>query len=74
MLTIDGKRRTLYAKTRKEVQDKKAALEAAVIKGSYAEPSKTLFGDWMLTWLETYSKPVTEDTTQENYERVIRHV
>jgi integrase len=70
-VTIGGKRRTLYGKTRKEVQDKKAALEATIIKGTYAEPSKVTVAVWLKKWLEVFVKP-KRITTYENYECHVR--
>ncbi|MDA8337251.1 MAG: N-terminal phage integrase SAM-like domain-containing protein [Peptococcaceae bacterium] len=62
----------LLFKTSKEVQDKKAALEAEVIKGTYAEPSAVTFGQWLARWLDVYVKPAVRDTVHADYESIIK--
>lgn len=71
-VTVNGRTRQLYGKTRREVQEKKQAIEAEIAKGTYAEPSKITLGDWLARWLETYVKPSVRDTTYQNYETLIR--
>jgi len=78
-LTIDynhqtGKsiRKTFYGKTRKEVQEKMEKVKAQIITGTYVSDRKITVGEWLDTWLITYSKPNVRIATWESYETMIR--
>ncbi len=72
---IDGKpnRISVYGKTKGEVLNKLRDLSHSVQYGTYIEPSKVTFGEWLIKWLKDYKsiklKPRTYDTyeTQINY-------
>ncbi|MBP2657175.1 MAG: Phage integrase [Firmicutes bacterium] len=78
-LTIDfdhqnGKsiRRTFYGKTRKEVQEKMEKVKAQIVTGTYVSDRKITIGEWLDTWLITYSKPNVRIATWESYETMVR--
>lgn len=66
------KRIFLYGKTQQEVIDKKNEIVQAQRAGTYTEPSKCTFGEWLDTWLNEYSKPNNRETTYDFYEYLIR--
>lgn len=61
------KRKTFYGKTRREVLEKLDTFKAEVKTGSYVEPSKTQFGEWVTRWLELYVKPKVKMSTFSKY-------
>ncbi|MBC7237043.1 MAG: site-specific integrase [Chloroflexi bacterium] len=62
-LQVDGRRRTVYGKTRKEVADKLTELKSqAAMSGLIPRPGKRTLNDLLDAWLETKSpgwKPLT---------------
>lgn len=66
-LTGKLKRKTFYGKTRREVQEKLDNFKAEVKTGTYVEPRKTTFGDWVTCWLELYVKPTVKMSTFSKY-------
>ena len=65
--TGNPKRRTFYAKTRREVVEKMDEVREELKAGTYVEPTKITLGDWLDRWLETYMKPTLRTTTYESY-------
>lgn len=63
----ETKRKTFYGKTRKEVQEKLDTYKAEVKTGTYVEPTKTKFEDWVTRWLELYVKPKVKMSTFSKY-------
>lgn len=69
------KRISRYFKTRKEAQDWLAEVIHSKNIGSFVEPAKETFGDWILRWLEVYVKARVEPTSYANYyDTVTKHV
>lgn len=67
------KRLTFYGKTQKEVQQKMAAAQSDITKGTFVEPHKTTISQWFTSWLETYKKPPNVKlSTYVSYEMLIR--
>ncbi len=66
------KRVTYYGKTRKEVSEKLSAALHDVQTGTFVEPTKITFADWLDTWLKEYAKPQVRPTTYDSYEYLIR--
>jgi integrase len=68
-LEISGKRvrRSIYAKTRKEANDKLQQKLSEVNSGSYVDSTKILLGEWMFLWLKDFKKNQLKITTYENY-------
>lgn len=62
------KRAYFYGKTRKEVQEKIQEALGKVKEGTFAEPSKLTFGEWLDTWLNDYMKMSLRPTTWASYE------
>lgn len=64
-------RKSLYAKTEKDIMAKKKAFEKSIERGVIAA-EKLKVKDWLTTWLETYKKPSVKQNTFEGYERVVK--
>ena len=67
------KRKAFYGKTRQEVQKKITAALSDLDKGTYVEPSKIIFLDWLDIWLETYKKSEIKPMTYINYRAKIKN-
>lgn len=66
------KRRSFYGKTRKEVQDKISTALQGLKTGSFIEPKKITFGEWLDRWLNDYMKTAIRQNTWESYEILVR--
>ena len=66
------KRRSFYGKRRKDVVKKMQKVQNEMSKGTYSEPSKTLFKTWLDNWLQIYKKGNLKPTTYDSYENRIR--
>jgi integrase len=66
------KRRSFYGKTRKEAISKMNQAIQEITKGTYIEPTKYLFEDWLDKWLENYNKHRLKSSTYDSYESRIR--
>ena len=66
-VTINGVKHWIRASTEQEYADK--LLKLVSPQSAAPEPSKLLFGDYALTWFETYSKPNLETVTATTYKR-----
>ena len=62
-----GIRRTAYAKTQTEARDKLKALQGDVDNNIDISQNKTIFTEWLKTWLETYAKPTIRLSTYGSY-------
>lgn len=69
----DGKRKTVYAKTRKEVQDKLTATLSDVRQGLPVPTRQTTVGQFLDTWLTEVIKPRLRWTTYRSYEQNVRN-
>lgn len=64
-------RKSVYAKTQKEVRKKMTEAVAALDKDDYREPSKMTLAQWLDTWQETYLVKI-KPSTKLLYEQQIR--
>lgn len=71
-LTGKRKRRSIYGRTRKEVQEKLTKLLREVQTGEYIEPTKITLSAWLKKWLATYKKGELSASAYEDYEGHIR--
>ena len=58
-------------KSQKETIAKMKEFQYKLERGELPRTDKTLLGQWMTTWLETYKKPNVRQTTYENYQTII---
>lgn len=70
--TIQGKRRSLYGKTRKDVQDKLRALLANADKGILPPAQQLTVAQFMKRWLADVVKPAKRPKTYVSYEQNYR--
>jgi integrase len=70
---INGKlkRKTVYGKTKKEVQEKLNDLSKQIYTDSYFEPSSLKLNDWLKTWLKNYKAISLKPATYDLYETLI---
>lgn len=64
--------KSVYGQTQGEVRKKLAAVTAAVDQGTYIEPSRLSFGQWLDIWTKEYNGSVKEHTRQL-YEGVVKN-
>lgn len=57
-----------YGKTQAEAIEKRDAYLTAVRTGTYVEPQKILFGEWVNRWLELFVKPKVRQSTYAKYQ------
>ena len=70
----DGKtvRRSLYGKSRQEVQDKLQEVLVSIHQDEYIEPSRITVGQWLYQWLRTYCLSLKKNSTCTGYEDEIK--
>ena len=51
---VEGKRKTLYGKTKTEVQQRLIKAQGAVLSGQYFDPSLITVKQWLDTWFKEY--------------------
>lgn len=61
-----------YGKTRKEAYDKLVKAQAEIQKGTFVDPDKITFGDWLTVWLNEYKKNKIRPSTWALYEMMSR--
>jgi len=74
---ITGKpiRKYFYAKKQKEAEAILTEMKQKLRTGTYVEPSKIRFGEWILKWLDVYVKPnVKPETYTDYYDCVTKHI
>lgn len=64
--------KSFYAKGQAEAKEKRDKYLAEVRAGTYIEPNKILFGDWIERHLTLFIKPKTKSSTLANYRSVLR--
>ena len=72
--TGKGIRKSVYAKTQKEVRQKLAQAIAAIDTGDYRDPTKLTVGQWMDIWTQTYLVGVKPSTAFLYSEQVRLHI
>lgn len=74
-VTLDGekKKKTVYGKTVREVDDKIAELRASSNKGVVVDDRSTTLAEWAETWYNLY-KANKSVNTQQMYSVAVRHI
>lgn len=67
------KRRTIYGKTKKDVQQKLSRLQHAALTGALVEPTKLTVGEYMERWLEDAARPAIRRSTYIRYDSIIKN-
>ena len=67
-------RKSVYAKTQKEVRQKLAQAIAAVDNKAYREPCKMTLGEWLDTWADTYLEGVKPRTVKIYRDDIRLHI
>lgn len=65
------KQKLLTADTKGELEKEAAKILADVARGTYFEPEKKSFSEYLDYWLETYGKPNLGVRTYESYQSII---
>src|SRR5687768_13022870 len=68
----NGKRKSLYGKTRREVQDKLRAAQRDIDNGIDLTTSKQTIARFLARWLDDVAKPRVRAKTYRSYEQLIR--
>lgn len=68
-LTVDGKRKSFYGKTKAEIKQK-AKEYLLKIENGYKEPTKIIFNDYIEYWLKTYKWNKIEPSSYTRLYRV----
>ena len=72
-VTLDsGKRKTLYAKTRKDAADKLRAAQRAKDEGLSLDSDRQTVAQYLERWLSASVKPSVKTKTFEGYESIVR--
>ena len=66
------KRRVVYGRTRREVADKLARLNADSITGTLTEPNRITVGEYLNRWLRDDVAQSRRPSTAEGYELMVR--
>jgi integrase len=69
-----GKRKYLYGKTRKEVQDKLRKAQQAVEQGTLVQSTAITFGSYLESWLEARRSTIKAVTYTSYHSHLYRHV
>lgn len=69
--SYQGKQKTIYGKTEKEVKDKLKKIKAEIELDTYQEETKDKLKDWIMKWLNDYKKAYIKPYTYDSYERMI---
>ena len=72
-LTINGKRKSVSGKTKKEVADKLAELRVSANHGIYTERNDITVTEWVNYWLETKVKPKISEQSYIHLEALFRN-
>jgi integrase len=70
--TFNGSQKSIYGKAEKEVREKLKKILAEVELGTYREPCKMKYSEWLDTWLWEYKHDKIAEKTFEQYEMIIR--
>lgn len=71
--SINGKRRSVYGKTRKEVQAKLRTLLSNAEQGIMPGPQRLTVAQFMAYWLEDVARPRVRKRTFESYDGLVRN-
>ncbi|TYQ18276.1 UNVERIFIED_CONTAM: site-specific recombinase XerD [Acetivibrio alkalicellulosi] len=73
-ITGKQKRKSVYGKTKKEVQEKLNKISMEVYQESYIEPSTITLYTWLENWLKNYKAISLKPATYDLYETLIETV
>lgn len=74
IVTPSGKRLTKSSKDENIVKDWLNEQRLLIGRGQHIEPSALTLHDWLVTWVETYSRPNVRQRTYERNKSLINHV
>jgi len=66
-------RKAFYGKSREEAAAKMNDALANVRKGTYSEPEKMLYAEWLDKWINDYIKTTRRPNTVRSYEHLIKN-
>lgn len=66
-------RKAFYGQSREEAAEKMNEALSNVRKGTYSEPEKMLYADWLDKWFNDYVKTTRRPNTVASYEHLIRN-
>lgn len=69
--TVEGKRKSVYGETQKEVRQKLTAIQADIDNGIYQAPTKLTLSAWLDTWQKDYLGDV-KPRTVDSYKNTVR--
>src|SRR5690242_20052949 len=69
---VDGRRRTVYARTRTDVQDRLRELVLKRERGLLSAGADQKTGDYLTSWLEDVARPSIRQRTYEAYNLNVR--
>lgn len=72
--TVNGKRYTVYGKTKKEVEKKLRDATYEIEHGIYAKPDKITVDSWYKTWVKVYRENIVRETTLAGNSKCYKHV
>jgi integrase len=61
----------IFYSTGRDAESFAIQLKAEILKGSYIDPSKLSYGDYLLRWYDGYVKANIAQTTQRRYKQII---
>jgi integrase len=67
------KRKDVYGKTKKEVQDELAKLQNSKLHGTLVAPSRLTVAQFVDQWLEDVARVTVKSTTHANYKGIIKN-
>lgn len=70
-----GKRKRFkkaFRGTKKEAEKEMTRLLAEIEKGTYIEPTKLTFGEYLFRWIDDYCRPNLAPSTFDSYQRIIK--
>jgi integrase len=72
---IDGKRKSIFAKSRREVEKKRHEALAAIERGEHPIPQQVTLASYLLFWLKEFVQPKLRTKTYDSYRYLVeRHI
>ena len=72
---LAGRRHSVYGKTRAEVAGKLRQCLQQLEDGTFVEPDRTTFGQWLDRWFTVYAEPRLRDKTAAvHYDNIKNHI
>src|SRR6476619_6373117 len=67
------KRRDVYGKTKREVQEELGKLQNAKAHGTLTKPTRLTVGQFMQQWLDDVARITVRATTLHNYKGIVKN-